>query len=122
VWIASIYGWYSVSALSNDRVQVRARLKSHLRKLKRRFELPQRIIETTYRDYRYRIVMPKEQWVWVVSEIAREQTWGNFKDEAAIRNPGRDGDEYLKALHKVWNTMHGLQLHKRMEDLRTVRK
>jgi hypothetical protein len=61
-------------------------------------------------DYRYRIVIPKSQWAEVVSEIALEQTWSNFKNEAA-RFAREDGDStgFVHALHDIWGTMYELQ-------------
>jgi len=43
-----------------------------------------------------------------VSELAHEQVWSNFKNEAA-RFQGRDGADYQRALHRVWDVMCRLQ-------------
>jgi len=44
----------------------------------------------------------------VMSEMADEQTWSNFKNEAA-RFQGNAGRDYVQALHDVWDVMRNLQ-------------
>ena len=45
--------------------------------------------------------------------LAEEQTWSNFKDEAAARKADT-GSEYVHKLHAVWWEM--LQLQERESD------
>jgi hypothetical protein len=42
------------------------------------------------RDYKYRLAVAKDSWAQIVSEMASEQEWSNFKNEAA-RFGGADG-------------------------------
>jgi hypothetical protein len=44
-----------------------------------------KILALPGRDYGFRIVIPKATWVQVLTGLAEEQTWSNFKDEAAAR-------------------------------------
>jgi hypothetical protein len=44
----------------------------------------------------------------VLAELAQEQTWSNFKNQAADYAGGH-GSEYIDALHRVWSVMHRLQ-------------
>jgi hypothetical protein len=60
------------------------------------------------RDYRYRLIVPKASLVTVVAALAEEQEWSNFKDEAA-QFQGAAGSDYVRALHRVWGVMFGLQ-------------
>lgn len=92
MWIFTRYGFYSIAsagdeyrALDAKSVMIRARLKVHLQNLKKRFpELEDvEILVWPRRDYRYRIIIPKAQWVAVVAGLASEQEWSNFKNETA---------------------------------------
>ena len=50
----------------------------------------------------------KSDWVAILSKLAEEQTWANFKAEAA--RPGSHvGPAYRSALHDVWSRMYRLQ-------------
>jgi hypothetical protein len=41
-------------------------------------------------------------------ELAMEQTWSNFKDEAAARS-AETGSDYVAKLHSIWSEMLTLQ-------------
>lgn len=60
------------------------------------------------RDYGFRLIVPKSVWVEVLSELAQEQTWSNFKTEAAVRKADT-GSAYVTKLHAVWWEMLQLQ-------------
>ena len=53
--------------------------------------------------------MKRKPWAAAMSEMAQEQTWGNFKKEAAKFAKGRDSN-YMDALHEVWDVMYDFQL------------
>ena len=67
-----------------------------------------KIRRTDNRDYRYRFVIAKDRWISVISELAREQTWTNFKDEVG-RFQQHDGEDYVHVLHQVWSLMKRFQ-------------
>jgi hypothetical protein len=92
---------------------VRARVRRHLTNLTKRFPAiaDAKIIALPERDYAFRIVIPKATWVQVLKGLAEEQTWSNFKDEAAARKADT-GSEYSHALHAVWWEMLQLQSRK----------
>jgi len=95
---------------------VRARVRKHLTNLQRRFPLLARtkILTLPGRDYGFRLIVPKAAWVEALKEMAAEQTWSNFKNEAA-KSQGQTGADYTRALHDVWEIMYGLQeLEKRL--------
>jgi len=130
MWLFTRYGFYSIAcgnapdgSLDPDVVMVRARQVDHLRELQNRF--PQladvQIVTMPHRDYRYRLVVAKELWVGLVAEIAREQQWSNFKDEAA-RYQGRAGSDYVHSLHNVWRVMYDLQEGARRTAIRSSPK
>ncbi len=117
MWLFTRYGFYSVACAEGKGAErdpglfmIRARKIAHLKALRKRFpELADCSVTCSeHRDYRYRIFVAKVIWMGVMSELASEQTWSNFKNETA-RFQGAEGDAYLNALHQVWSVMFGLQ-------------
>jgi len=117
MWIFVRYGFYSVAcadkpdgSLDKETVMIRARSRDHLQNLCARFSAiaDAEIVAMADRDYRYRVIIPKQVWVPILAELAEEQDWSNFKNEAAAYQ-GKSGAAYLKALHEVWGTMYRLQ-------------
>ncbi len=107
MWTFTRYGFYSTVQARDATgkyelpgvLSVRARLRSHLEALTERFPefLPPAgaIIETWRADYRYRLLVDRYDWADVVSELAREIDYTNFKNEC----PDPD---YHKWLNSVW--------------------
>jgi len=116
MWLFTIYGFYSTACAAGadgapdpDTVMVRARKKRHLQNLKGRFPAIQgEIVTTKDTDYGYRVILPKAEWVSILGELAQEQSWSNFKNEAAQFQGGAH-DDYIEALHRVWSVMHRTQ-------------
>lgn len=117
MWLFSRYGFFSAAcarrpdgALDADTLMIRARRKAHLRQLKERFPAlaGAEILKLAGTDYGYRLIVPKAVWLEVLREMAAEQEWSNFKSEAA-RFQGREGGEYVHALHEVWEVMYRFQ-------------
>jgi hypothetical protein len=120
MWLFTRYGFYSVACadktdkkdgpLDPATMMVRARRKSHLQALQKRFAQLEasEIVVLKGRDYRYRLFVGKDLWARIVAELASEQTWSNFKNEAA-RFGGSGSSDYVHALHEVWATMNDLQ-------------
>ena len=77
-----------------------------------------KIVELPNRDYRCRLVIPKASWIVIMGELAQEQEWSNFKNEAA-RYQRKSGRGYVAALHDVWDVIHRLQQD---EDRNAVRR
>jgi hypothetical protein len=93
---------------------VRARCEDHLRNLQKRFAVLAGVEIATmpHRDYRYRLIVPKSVWVKLVSELAEEQEWSNFKNQVS-KHQGKAGAPYARALHEVWGIMYRLQAQNR---------
>jgi hypothetical protein len=117
MWIFTRYGFFSIAcadkpdgSLDSQSVMVRARCIDHLCSLQKRFPVlvVSKIIELPNHDYRYRLLVPKASWSAIVCELAQEQDWSNFKNEAA-RYQGNSGKRYIRALHAVWAVMSRLQ-------------
>jgi len=117
MWLFTRYGFYSIACASKENgsidaetMMIRARDIDHLKRLQKRFPTitDTEIVTLPDRDYRYRLMAPKNVWTAIVAELAQEQEWANFKHEAA-RYQGRSGSHYSHALHQVWGVMHDLQ-------------
>lgn len=118
MWMFTQYGFYSVvcgldlaghsHGIDPETLMVRARDRRHLESLQKRFaqlsSIP--IVDTLQTDYRFRMVVPKQVWVDVARDLAAEIDYGNFKSRAHSRT---DDDQYVDALHKVWEVMMNLQ-------------
>jgi hypothetical protein len=117
MWIFTRYGFFSIASgdaagggVDPRTVAIRARRRGHLEKLQQRFTplVRTQIKSTPGRDYRYRIVVPKDLWVGILSELAHEQEWSNFTKEAA-RHQGTPGADYCRTLHEIWSLMRRFQ-------------
>ena len=75
---------------------IRARVRKHLTNLQRLFPslAGVKILALPGRDYGYRLIVPKDVWVEVLKGLAEEQTWSNFKDEAAAHE-AETGSAYI---------------------------
>jgi hypothetical protein len=117
MWLFTRYGFYSIAcarkpdnSIDQDLLMIRVRRRDHLESLQQRFPAlaGSEIVTLPNRDYRYRIIVRKGMWVGIVTELAQEQDWSNFKNEVA-RHQGARGLDYVDALHEVWRVMLALQ-------------
>jgi hypothetical protein len=114
----SVRGFYSIACANRpgtneidpNVMMVRARVKKHLQNLQDNFPTlaGTDILAWPGRDYGYRLIVPRAVWAEVLKELAEEQTWGNFKNEAA-KHVAETGSAYVNALHEVWSVMYKLQ-------------
>jgi hypothetical protein len=117
MWFFTPYGFFSATCglhLTGPKkgqpdpevIQIRARDKDHLNALKSvcgKLLGDIEIKETPNKDYRYRLIVRKEDWIEVVTQLIEDQQFSNFKSEAA-RVWGHD--LYVQVLHEVWSTMY----------------
>ncbi len=122
MWVFTKHGFFSAvcarqgggkhgQPIDPDRIMVRARVRGHLEALKKRFSdlLGQcDIQEFAGTDYAFRLFVDKPVWSQVLSGLAEETDYDNFKSEVA-RHQGRAGAAYERSLHEVWSVMHRLQ-------------
>jgi hypothetical protein len=122
MWIFTKYGFFSAVCartgdgrqsrpVDPDTIMVRARTRDHLDALTKRFAdllAACEVKEFAGTDYRYRLFVPKSQWREVVSRLADETDYDNFKSEVA-RHQGGAGAAYQHSLHKVWSVVRELQ-------------
>jgi len=122
MWVFTKHGFFSAvcakqgsgkhsDPIDPDRIMIRARVRPHLEALKRRF--PDLlglcdIQEFAGTDYAFRIFVDKAAWSQVLSGLAEETDYDNFKSEVA-RHQGYAGATYERLLHKVWEVMYRLQ-------------
>jgi len=122
MWVFTKYGFFSAvcaraghgeygDPTDPQRIMIRARLRSHLDALKKRFpELLGNcdIHKSESADYAFRVFVNKRVWSQVVAKMAEETAYDNFKNEVA-RHQGRAGSAYEHSLHDVWSAMYRLQ-------------
>ena len=122
MWLFTKHGFYSAvcarqgdgsygQPIDPDRMMVRARLRSHLEALKRRFPdllTQSEIIESAGTDYAFRLFLPRSEWSQVVAGLTEEMDYDNFKSKVA-RHQGKAGADYEHSLHEVWAVMNRLQ-------------
>lgn len=122
MWLFTKYGFFSAVCarqgdgragrpVDRDTIMVRARLRSHLENLQRRFSgLLGRfeIREFAGSDYAFRIFVPKAAWSDALVALNDELDYDNFKTEVG-KHQGPPGAAYQQALHQVWSVMDRLQ-------------
>jgi hypothetical protein len=122
MWIFTKYGFFSAvcarqgngkhgQPVDLERIMVRARLRSHLESLIRRFpDLlgEYEVQEFAGTDYAYRLFVQKSIWTKVLAGLADETDYDNFKSEVA-QHQGKSGADYEHSLHDVWSVMYKLQ-------------
>lgn len=122
MWVFTKYGFFSAvcarqgdgghgQPVDPDRIMIRGRLRPHLEALKKRFSdllAECEIREFPETDYAFRLFVPKIVWEQILSELAAEIDYDNFKSEVA-QFQGRAGVAYERSLHEVWSVMYRLQ-------------
>lgn len=68
MWLTTIYGSFSLAcaqdkngAINPNQIVIRARKREHLEALKERFKLVGTVKETKDTDYRFQMILPKEE-------------------------------------------------------------
>lgn len=122
MWIFTKHGFFSAvcarqgngkhgQPVDPERIMVRARVREHLETLKKRFPdllAGGEVQEFAGTDYAFRLFVQKSAWMQVVSAMAEETDYDNFKS-AVARHQGRAGAAYEHSLHEVWSVMNQLQ-------------
>ena len=116
MWVFTTLGFFSVvcekkggGMADTSRMLVRSRDRRHLENLRAKFNLSYSIRDNEGTDYAYRMTLPKTEWVQILSALATEQEYTNFKNEAA-NYLQQTGDNYVRALHDVWSVMLEMQV------------
>lgn len=110
MWVFSRYGFYSVvrkpSDGGNDVYHLRARVREDLERLKKAAGISGEIIESKFADYRFRLLLSKEELDRVMLVLADSVDYPNFKDEVAKQAGQRDR---LNSYARIWAEMARLQ-------------
>jgi hypothetical protein len=118
MWLMTKYGFFSVVCAWKDEtdktphpdlMMIRARCRSHLENLQKRFKVLEghTITETQNTDYPYRLLAPRADMAGVVSGLLEEIDYCNFKSEVHDTLP--DDDSYQDFLLNVWSEGLGMQ-------------
>ena len=123
MWLFTKRGFYSIveDKLKIGSWQVRARVKVDLENLIKVIGYEGKLITTPNADYRYRIVIDAVQLIKIMTTMAKDVNYTNFKNECAKRP---DQDHNHDALHKIWSVMYGVQFDnepKRRKKLKKVK-
>ena len=99
-------GFYSVVAgQRTGTVQVRARSRADLNRLRRRFDIGQRLISTLQADYPFRMILPVRVWQKIAAKLAADAArYKNFKNEVAKISTSRAG-----TYHEVWERLKEIE-------------
>ena len=110
MWLFTKYGFYSIVKKPFPDVgmvyQVRARVKNDLENLKKAAGLDNKVYDSGFTDYRYRILANDEEYQKIMDAVSKAVDYPNFKSEVAKH---KDQDEKLICYHKVWGAMMMLQ-------------
>ena len=109
MWLFTNIGFFSAVLEGSDepRIVVRVRVREDLSRLiglylkSRSVE----IVELENRDYPYRIFLSQAEWARIVSELAEDIDYGNFKDSVAKQ----DGHTRAHIYGRVWQSMLGME-------------
>ncbi len=106
MWVFTKVGFFSATEIPDGRIQVRARVRRDLEKLKKTY-LPTmgKIKATPRNDYPYRAFVTKDEWAGALWEIGRDIDYNNFKDEIFYT----DGIARELVYHKVWAALLALE-------------
>lgn len=102
MWLFTTHGLLSVVKLRrSDQFQVRARARKTLEQIAQLLDRDDvDIIETSFSDYRYRVLLSFEEWLELVRELAGEVDYSNFKHEVGALH-GVDS-AYYSLCCEVW--------------------
>lgn len=126
VWITSRFGFFSAVCARKDtgkksvkgakveldygRVMLRARRREHLVKLHLAFPswvpAPGTIYESEKSDYRFRVFVEREKFVRLMTELALDVDYGNFKDKCKDSGADEIDQKFLSA---VWGVGYRMQ-------------
>ncbi len=108
MWVFTKHGFFSAvqTREDKDKIMIRSRNKDHLVNLMVECSLKLDVITTMDSDYRYRIIVSKPVLVDMLTFLALDIDYSNFKD-AVYDEHGRC--DYERALHEVWYSMYKTQ-------------
>lgn len=112
MWLFTPDGFFSAVQHKDDanKIMIRTRSKMHAERLIDSVpdgaDRPNLVETPPPADYRFRITVTREQWVYMVAGFAADIDYLNFKNSAATRNHPKG---FMSALHGVWSKLLGFQ-------------
>lgn len=102
MWLFTTHGLLSVvKQKRSDQFQVRARVRKTLEQISQLLDRDDvEIIETSFSDYRYRVLLSFEEWEKLAKGLAGEVDYSNFKGEIEAQH-GYDS-AYFSLCCDVW--------------------
>lgn len=104
MWMFTTIGFFSAVQKKDDPtvIQVRARVRDDLVRLKEAVPGAEEILELPHRDYPYRVYMSHGDWAGFCAGMAESIDYPNFKDAVKKVNGYERGSLYMG----VWSVMH----------------
>ncbi|MGJ8653069.1 MAG: hypothetical protein ACSHX8_07330 [Opitutaceae bacterium] len=106
MWLATQHGFYSIVQKEEDLYFVRARIQKDLENLIDSFCLDAEIQIWPTADYRFRIIVNKNDFLQILLDLGAALDYSNFKGRIAQVDDQR---EKLGPYHRIWEMMEDMQ-------------
>lgn len=118
MWLFTRRGFFSVVEAHDDpgSLQIRARDRSHLEGL----QLGAEIVHSTAADYPYRVILPRGVAVDVISALAQEIDYRNFKNVIDGEHGRRSW--FAESCHEIWGVLWDRAFGLRTQHVSNERK
>lgn len=124
MWVFTEHGFFSAtrSLVEPDKIQIRARNRDHLVRLRDRmarigdgeggYLRGGDILETPEADYQWRMIVAPETWVRIMADVSFEVDYSNFKGRCGEQD-WADFMVWMTVLHDVWSVLNSYQYGRR---------
>lgn len=112
MWVVTKDGFYSVVANRDDdsNLLVRCRVKAHAEALRDLVAPEAKIVDMPSADYRFRIVLSREDWRWYLLTAANDIDYdSHFKEAVRDAQPKKHREAMYTAMLKTWTAFSLLQ-------------
>ena len=111
MWLFTPDGFFSAVQHKDDpnRIMIRTRSRIHAQHLVDACPEGSKppLVETPPpADYRYRVTVSREMWIYLVGKFAADISYVNYKNEASKR---KHPSGFMSALHSIWSKLLGFQ-------------
>ena len=101
-------------------VMIRARAEAHIQLMLDQYVLPvvpnATFVWSPLADYRYRIIVTREQWQTISAKVCADITYDNFKSQCH-KNEAALGKDYIRLLHQLWAMGMRMQTERERNDI-----
>jgi hypothetical protein len=106
MWAATVFGWFSI-VRKQDGFHVRARQRQDLASLCKKAGIAEEKISTwPSADYRFRVVLDKDEYIAVMATLTDAVDYDNFKNKIGSLREQRDK---LSPYIRIWSEMYEYQ-------------